>query len=374
MKKIIYIGFEGSVFNSQVLGLLEEISKSKYKVYLITNSVKMINNDKIQVHYMKKYPGYPLINILNLINIYKIFIKIRLCENTIIHVRSDIWGANVSRLINMFFPKFKNLLVDVRGVTYEEMKYYHNNINNFLKSIKLKHFIRLRKQYKKISYWSVVSPSLKKYVYNLTNKTKNIWINPSVSGNSFIYDQNMRNKIRNKYKVKENEILFVFSSGGAHKWQNIDNIINYFKESPSKIKLLLLTKKIYNNPDIINVFVDYSDMYKYLSAADIGIIFRDNNIINKVASPVKFSEYISCGLPVIADKNVGLISEIISNRKIGVLVNDIYDINDQTIEYLLQMQRSKISQIGYAIFNVKNIAENYINIYNQIIDDDLVEM
>jgi len=47
--------------------------------------------------------------------------------------------------------------------------------------------------------------------------------------------------------------------------------------------------------------VPYEEVTKYLNAVDFAVVWRDNNIVNKVASPVKFSEYVCTGLPVIAN-------------------------------------------------------------------------
>lgn len=51
--------------------------------------------------------------------------------------------------------------------------------------------------------------------------------------------------------------------------------------------------------------VSNEDVYKYLNASDFGILFRDDVIMNNVASPSKFAEYVLCGLPTIISKGVG---------------------------------------------------------------------
>ena len=62
-------------------------------------------------------------------------------------------------------------------------------------------------------------------------------------------------------------------------------------------------------------------MPKYLNAADAAIIWRDKSIVNKVASPVKFSEYVCCGLPVIANKTVDMINNYILKNDCGLLTD-----------------------------------------------------
>jgi len=50
------------------------------------------------------------------------------------------------------------------------------------------------------------------------------------------------------------------------------------------------------------------EVNSYLNAADIGVMLRDNCLINKVASPVKFAEYSMSGLMVISNDAVDQVS------------------------------------------------------------------
>ena len=77
---------------------------------------------------------------------------------------------------------------------------------------------------------------------------------------------------------------------------------------------------------MINKFVQYNEMQYYLSAADIGFIWREKSVINEIASPVKFSEFLCCGLPVIANRNVTMISEFLPKHDVGLLVNNLNQI------------------------------------------------
>ena len=68
--------------------------------------------------------------------------------------------------------------------------------------------------------------------------------------------------------------------------------------------------------------VSNEDVYKYLNASDFGILFRDDVIMNNVASPSKFAEYVLCGLPTIISKGVGDFSELCEQEKLGIVVEN----------------------------------------------------
>ena len=104
-----------------------------------------------------------------------------------------------------------------------------------------------------------------------------------------------------------------------------------------------------------------------LFVAGSGIIWRNDSIVNKVASPVKFSEYLCAGLPVIANDNVDLISELIEKSKCGFIVNTIQDINDMVVRNLLKIDRRKIIQIGMENFEIYTISEKYYQYYQDIL-------
>ena len=130
----------------------------------------------------------------------------------------------------------------------------------------------------------------------------------------------------------------------------------------------MLTKKKYNNPNIISKFVPYIEVSDYLNAADIGIIIRNNDIVNNVASPIKFSEYISCGLPVISNKSVDIITQMLENNKCGSLIS-LININDKVVNNLININRNKISQIGINYFGIDSVSNSYIEIYKQMNKD-----
>ncbi|HZE73258.1 MAG TPA: glycosyltransferase family 4 protein [Pyrinomonadaceae bacterium] len=67
--------------------------------------------------------------------------------------------------------------------------------------------------------------------------------------------------------------------------------------------------------------VQSADMPSYLSAADAGIAFYKPGPSKLATSPVKVTEYLACGLPVILNEGVGDSDAILNHSRAGVLVS-----------------------------------------------------
>ena len=62
-----------------------------------------------------------------------------------------------------------------------------------------------------------------------------------------------------------------------------------------------------------------------LSAADFGLLLRENNIVNNVASPTKFAEYLMAGLPVIISNGIGDFSYFVRFKNVGICIDSHID-------------------------------------------------
>ena len=56
------------------------------------------------------------------------------------------------------------------------------------------------------------------------------------------------------------------------------------------------------------------------------ISLREPTIISQIGYPIRFAEYLACGLPVIANYGNGISDEIIELKNVGVL----FELNDKT--------------------------------------------
>lgn len=87
------------------------------------------------------------------------------------------------------------------------------------------------------------------------------------------------------------------------------------EESPQTISLM---KKF---PDQVERrWVHHEQVRRFLMACDIGILLREDSLTNRVASPTKFAEYISAGLPVLVSPYLGDLSDLVTEHHLGLVV------------------------------------------------------
>lgn len=363
----------GSVFDSQVLTLLKAINEKNIfiKIYLFLGISDKKQKDEIQKRnfpreieliLVKLYPNYPFFNFMIRRSLQKLIKKTNLnFKDVIFHTRGEVMAWHLSKILDAKY--IKNVIPDIRGAGAEEIKEFSKLIF-FKKTLKIYNYNSAFLNLTIFNQLSAVSIYLKEF---LVKKYKidpvNIRITPCLAGPNFFFDRLQRNKFRSQLNLSDDDILVVFSSGGTANWQKND-VIKILAEKGIKILNLSKSKIKFNN--VINKFVNYSEVPFYLNAADAGIIWRDRSIVNKVASPVKFSEYVCCGLPVIANESVDMIKEYIKKNSCGLVINSLDDIDINSLNQLKQIDRQAIAETGLINFGTDKIIDHYNQIYSAI--------
>jgi len=360
-----------SVFDSQVLALLrnyvendifdEVILLFGYRNNIEKKRLSQKQLGKIKVVYFKTFPNYPFYNLLLRKKLYNAIRSLNHdFTNYFFHIRGEIMSYFFKQVIHKMNIQTNQLLTDIRGAGIQEIEEFAN-LGVAKKRLKLRNYRRSFTALKLDSKISVVSDSLKRLLSSLKMPSQNIAVNHCLVNELFRYDSESREDIRKNFRINKDEILLIFSSGGTANWQNNEIIISLANKG---IKVLNLSQKEIQHKNIINKFVSYQDVYKYLSAADCAFIWRDKSIVNEVASPVKFSEYMACGLPVVHNGTVDLITNITEEGVDGMLIESISDIEVQTIKrFLLNSDRQKISAKGLGFFEINKIVLSYKQIY-----------
>ncbi len=384
IKKIIYISnpINSAVVQSQVYELLEyyvnldlfeeviliQIYNNKPNYQYAKNTLKKYHFKKIFIRgkFGLLVPYNPLQT-----KIKKVIQKLIIDNNFIIHVRTEMLGyfvINTLKCIN----KPLNVLIDIRGTTYEEIDYRMKLEKN--KPIYSNIYFKLaKKSYKKLPLFyaknnvtiSVVSEKLKEYLIN-NNFNNPILVHPNIASNKFKFNIMDRKKIRQKLNLNDNQIVVVMSSSGGNIWQKDHLLINYFSNKEN-YTIINLSKTPVNKRGVINMFIPYEKMPEYLSAADIAILWRDNIILNNCSSPSKFSEFAAMGLYIIHNNSVDLATNYIIKNNAGYVTEDIDKIEINASLILNINERIKRSIVGQNKFGINNIAKSYYKSYLNII-------
>jgi len=66
--------------------------------------------------------------------------------------------------------------------------------------------------------------------------------------------------------------------------------------------------------------VPHQEIKDYVALGDMALLLREDNLVNRVASPVKLGEYLACGVPVCITPHVGDLSELVVQHEVGIAV------------------------------------------------------
>ena len=361
----------GSVFDSQVLALLKAINEKNYfkEIYLflgVRNEIQrsdfLARKESLEIKtvFFKTYPNYPFFNILTRKSIQNTLLSQSIdFKEAIFHTRGEMIAWHLSKILETKYHK--NIIPDVRGASIEEIEEF-SDLNKIVRSLKIINNKKAIRNLNKFNTISVVSKSLKEYlVTNHNIDPAKIVITPCLAETAFRFDEAQRECIRKEFKISINDILVVFSSGGTANWQNNEVLIMLAKKG---LKVLNLSKREILHKNVFNKFISYTEVPLYLNAADFAIIWRDKSIVNKVASPVKFSEYVCCGLPVIANDSIDMIKEFIVKNSCGLIKISLDEIEINSLAHLRQIDRKAIAESGLSLFGIDVITKSYARIYS----------
>lgn len=241
----------------------------------------------------------------------------------------------------------------------------------------------LRKNIKRIESYSVnnsdfriaVSNQLVKYWEENFKyvKGKEVVI-PCTLDNKFFCDDtfNLSEKteiIKRELGITKMDIVFVYA-GSAAPWQSfelMDKILSPLLEKDERIKILFLSKENNDNkyfkqkyPNRVFIkWLEHKDVLSYLHCCDYGLLIREQSDTNKVASPVKFAEYLYAGLPVLITEKLGDFSKYVIENDCGFIVKE-----EHTDWSLLKKTDEKTKEQCFLLAKRDFMKESKINTYS----------
>lgn len=346
-----------AVFQSQVVDQLVALNEMGYRVGLLciysdkdiflSDICRQLESQGIQTFYDE---DRGLIK-----NLVVMAVKLRALRKNISITSGyarGIWGALVMILSNP-----RNVLpyiYDIRGDLSDETKAVGTN------SLKAKIYIFLEKiAIAASSKISVVSSALKKKISERMWTTKTIFTIPSCIDYSKFsgYEEEIFLE-REKMGFSNNDVVLLYS-GGLSYYQKVPEMLELWRKlyaDCDDVKFILLTNSdphsLPSNVMGLEKFgsalqvhsLPREELFSVLCIADIAFLLRDDRDLNRVASPVKFAEYIASGLAVVGSPNIGDVSGDIEYNMLGLLISpsDIYEKYDDLLE-LIKSFRSKKS-------------------------------
>jgi glycosyltransferase involved in cell wall biosynthesis len=179
-------------------------------------------------------------------------------------------------------------------------------------------------------------------------------------------------------------IVYVGSFGG---WYLTSEMLNFFvsaRDYDSKTLVMILTarnkdavadklrEKGFKDGDFIVESVEPAEVPRYLHATDLAVSFIKACYSKQSSSPTKIAEYLACGLPVVANRGVGDVDELIGDNPIGTLVEDFSAESYRSAMVSIE----RLGDVGEACrtfasmaFDLENVGgRKYRRIYSELLD------
>lgn len=231
----------------------------------------------------------------------------------------------------------------------------------------------------------ITIPKMKK-IFISSSKLKDIFLKWS-SDEVFVLNSNYYDDRCFKLlpqNEKSNKTRFIYS-GGIAKYQLLEQSVKLFKfyhDLYPESELILLVPKNHDYvKELLDKFSINTSLYKlrsvsdpekineYLNGADIGIMLRDDNLLNYYAFPSKFAEYLAAGLPVIATEGVYDTYKMIIDNSIGVIIdlNNDFKHESKKIHDFLKANGSLKKRCTEFTYKNLSWSANIERIYNEIL-------
>lgn len=185
----------------------------------------------------------------------------------------------------------------------------------------------------------------------------------------------VNNQLKSELGFKDSDIIAVYSGNLSSKYSSVNHIVEIFSnlyKKNSNFRFLVLTKSnseelksLLTNAGLVEKTVITSlkpqQVPEYLSICNIGTLFREKSIVNEVAMPTKFAEYISKGLPVIVSDTIKGVAELVKRENVGIVLS-ASEINDDDYQKLMSVNAGKCYDVSMQ-FSTNNVAKIYYQEY-----------
>ncbi len=293
----------------------------------------------------------------------------------VLHCRSSF--PTIIGVVTKFFTSCK-VIYDNRGIPGEEMKSRkfdpQSSVYNAVESSLLKHSDSV----------VVVSNPFKDYLIKRYHEQK-LFVKIKVIENGFSpdriqYSDSLRAN-RRKEEGLEDRLVMTYS-GTLSKWQMFEEICEAFlllKKIESKALFLILSpdsaqvEKILLSRNIpsedFRIFnITNNQLGEYLILGDFGTLFRKPLLLNTVAAPIKFAEYLGAGLPVLLTRGIGDTEMMCRKGQFGVVIDPSFRDMEAALKEIVALSGSdgihkKCSEYAISSLSVDSAAKKYLDIY-----------
>ncbi|MBP9069682.1 MAG: hypothetical protein KBG47_09250 [Bacteroidia bacterium] len=251
--------------------------------------------------------------------------RIAICRN-VFCTKMALRVKNIGLLKKVVMDGRSAMAAEIEEYDVFPVNYLRKNVRNWEKLAVNNCDFRVSVSEKLVSYWQ------DKYDYKsndhvvipCTLDTKHF------NETEFVLESNTKQH-REKLGFSESDIVAVYSGSNA-PWQSfklLNDSLSPLLDHDPNFKVLFLSrqseelkslKEKYKGRVVIK-WLKHSEVHSYLQCCDYGILLREQSDTNKVASPVKFAEYLYSGLKILITENLGDLSEFVMHHKCGTVIS-----------------------------------------------------
>ncbi|MFA5410252.1 MAG: glycosyltransferase [Candidatus Omnitrophota bacterium] len=181
--------------------------------------------------------------------------------------------------------------------------------------------------------------------------------------------------------------IFVYA-GSVGTWYFLEGMLDLFKiakkiiptahflfinrDNAAILKNEILVKGL-DGKDFTIIRSGYDDMPYYISECDAGVIFYKQLFSRQACCPVKFGEYLSCGIPLVLNSGIGDTEEIVRTHRIGGIVKEFSeDYYADAINELLEIKKEgpgvkqRCRSVAEKLLSLEIGINKYAGIYKEL--------
>lgn len=260
-------------------------------------------------------------------------------------------------LLARWFKRDLRVVADVHGATTAEYLYEREvaEYDDFARELESQE----RRMMCESSWLIFVSEAMRQFYqshFNLSLTRSSII--PCATESDFAPDAARRNQLRREHGLEDR--LVVCYVGACESYQLPGEMCRLFQSLRAEFPQAFFLVFSHHRETFLKHFaehgitsehsrvmsVKHDEIFDLLQMADLGLLLRDQSIVNRVASPTKFAEYCLCGVPVLAADGIGDVSTLIAQYKLGLIVTPEAPEVDEALRQFVgetQIRRSEFS-------------------------------
>lgn len=338
---VLYDGITNSVFQSQVLEpILQEHRANPARITLLisfestawsTEKIQQyISHAQITVIILKKLPFIGTVSLRHAARQLKKFLAHQ--QRYTLRARGPLagWICQQAATINC-----SDLTIQARGLLTQEYLFTHQSywwLKKIVHTIRAQQFFALEyavyssaTTHTITTHIEAVSPALKQYLiatFDAPAHTISVATHDLPAPIAPEQRMQWRTETRAELHIAPTSYVYCYN-GSAKPWQCPQETIDYFVSqlhAQADSMLLVLTQDVdfftqllrTNNVDQKNyrvLQVPHQKIYRYLAAADTGILIREHQVINWTSRPTKALEYEALGLAIHHNQTIAWLTD-----------------------------------------------------------------